>query len=63
MSSSPGTHSVFPAHESADLEALFEGAPVLVTPHDLANEALMPDETEYLDFLASYRAGRQRDLD
>ena len=63
MSSSPGTHSVFPAHESADLEALFEGAPVLVTPHDLANEALIPDETEYLDFLASYRADRQRDLD
>jgi len=53
---------VFPAHESVDLDALFDGAPVLETPHDLANEALIPDDAEYLDFLATYRADRQRDL-
>ncbi len=62
MSSSPGASSVFPAHESVDLDALFDGAPVLETPHDLANEALIPDDAEYLDFLATYRADRQRDL-
>ena len=58
MSSSPGASSVFPAHESVDLDALFNGAPVLETPHDLANGALIPDDTEYLDFLATYRADR-----
>ena len=62
MSSSPGANSVFPARESVDLDALFDGAPVLETPHDLANEALIPDDAEYLDFLATYRADRQRDL-
>jgi len=62
MSSSPSANSVFPAHESVDLDALFDGAPVLETPHDLANEALIPDDAEYLDFLATYRADRQRDL-
>lgn len=62
MTSSPGAHSEFPAHGSVDLDALFEGAPVMVTPHDLANEGIIPDDGEYLDLLATYRADRQRDL-
>lgn len=62
MAMSPDARPVLPASAVVDLDALFDGAPVLTTPHDLAAPELFPDDQEYDDLLAAYRADRQRDL-
>lgn len=62
MAMSPDARPVLPASDVVDLDALFDGAPVLTTPHDLAAPELFPDDQEYDDLLAAYRADRQRDL-
>jgi hypothetical protein len=58
MATSPDARPVLPASDVVDLDALFEGAPVLLTPHDLAAPSLFPDDEEFDEFLAAYRADR-----
>lgn len=62
MTTTPDGRTVDPASDVVDLDALFDGAPVLMTPHHLAAPELFPDDQEYAEFLAAYRADRQRDL-
>lgn len=62
MSTTPDSSGSFPHFERVDLDELFQDAPVLKTPHDLAAPWLIPDDTEFEEFLASVRADRDRDL-
>lgn len=45
-----------------DLDEFFRDAPVLTSRHGLAAPEVFPDDTEFQEFLTSYRADRQRDI-
>lgn len=46
----------------AEVDELLKNAPVMTNPDDFANPNLFPDDAEFEEFLASYRADRQRGL-
>jgi hypothetical protein len=62
VTTDPDPAAEFESSDRLELDELFRDVPPLSSPHDWAAPEVFPDDEEFEEFLASYRADRARDL-